>query len=691
MSWADTVTSYTFTSKSWAATCNGQEANWTSGKDGNSYLNNGVQVTTGVTGANATSPKSFTNVSRIVVTYCTNTKSGKGTVTLKVGSDTFGSQSITAPSANGTEARTFELTSAAPKSGDVNISVACSTNSIFIIGVEITESTGGDPTKTTPTLSFAAPTYETTMEEGFVAPELLKTDGIDVTFASSLTEVATVEATTGAVTLVAPGTTTITASFAGNDTYNAASASYDLKVVPVYTVAWSVNGTVVKTEKLKEGEEVNAPVVEPAGGKVHTGWVTTETVAANVTPAYVTPSATESVTYYAVYAKQTGSGEATYTKLTSNSFEKDAHYVLAAEESGSNKTLHYFSSYSGTTANENWGLTSTDVSEAIVFTLSGTADALAALDEYGHYIQALATGKFRMSATKATLKLSESGEIYNPASGSTGYNLRYNHNNGAGGFRWYNSSTGQSAYFYKKIGGVSFSDFTTIIPSAGTISFVATSGDGKYYATFSSERAIKFDEEFANEGATCSASVKAYAVAVHSGELLRTDLHESNNDGNYTYVPANTGVLFEYILENGEFDGAVPFEYYDQAGESLSPITDNMLVPTTTDGQFKAEADGNHYYKLAYGDFENKTKLGFWWGAEDGSGMFNVKAGGAVLVVPAAAGSVRGFSFDGEDTTGIESLAGANEAQNTIYNLQGVRMQKLVRGVNIMNGRKVLR
>ena len=130
--------SYIFESKSWTATLDGNSANWISGKDGNGYSNGGVQVTTGSTGANATSPIEFTNVSKIVVKYCTNNDAGKGTVTLKVGGSDFGSQSITAPSSGGTTEKTFEITPKTPLSGNVNISVSCTKNSIYIKGISIT-------------------------------------------------------------------------------------------------------------------------------------------------------------------------------------------------------------------------------------------------------------------------------------------------------------------------------------------------------------------------------------------------------------------------------------------------------------------------------------------------------------------------------------------------------------------------
>lgn len=52
-----------------------------------------------------------------------------------------------------------------------------------------------------------------------------------VTWTSDAPSVATVNETTGAVTLIAVGTATITASFAGNDDYNAATDTYELTVI----------------------------------------------------------------------------------------------------------------------------------------------------------------------------------------------------------------------------------------------------------------------------------------------------------------------------------------------------------------------------------------------------------------------------------------------------------------------------
>ena len=132
----ETIT-YVFSSKSWDASPD----DWTSGKDGASIANQGVQVSTAVSGANATSLISFTNIKEIVVTYNTNAKAGAGSVAIQVGSNAEVSQdcAYSAPgdgrSANYTA--TFDYSSA-PQSGNVKITVTCSTNSLYIKSVAIT-------------------------------------------------------------------------------------------------------------------------------------------------------------------------------------------------------------------------------------------------------------------------------------------------------------------------------------------------------------------------------------------------------------------------------------------------------------------------------------------------------------------------------------------------------------------------
>lgn len=89
------------------------------------------------------------------------------------------------------------------------------------------------PTKSDVTVSFgdAVKTAKVGVE---FAGQVATTDpaGKTLAYTSSDTEVATVDQSTGAVTLVAAGTTLITAAFAGDEDYNPAQASYALNVEP---------------------------------------------------------------------------------------------------------------------------------------------------------------------------------------------------------------------------------------------------------------------------------------------------------------------------------------------------------------------------------------------------------------------------------------------------------------------------
>lgn len=78
-------------------------------------------------------------------------------------------------------------------------------------------------------ISFPEDSYTANLGESFTAPSLTNPHNLSVTYSSSNTDVATVD-NTGAVTILAVGTTTITASFAGNSSFSANDASYELEV-----------------------------------------------------------------------------------------------------------------------------------------------------------------------------------------------------------------------------------------------------------------------------------------------------------------------------------------------------------------------------------------------------------------------------------------------------------------------------
>ena len=94
----------------------------------------------------------------------------------------------------------------------------------------VTYQSSSAPMKKDPALSFSETTASGVVGEAFVAPTLTKATTAAVVYTSSDEAVATVNAETGEVTLLAAGEPKITATAAENDEYNGGSASYTLIV-----------------------------------------------------------------------------------------------------------------------------------------------------------------------------------------------------------------------------------------------------------------------------------------------------------------------------------------------------------------------------------------------------------------------------------------------------------------------------
>ncbi|MEE1096319.1 MAG: InlB B-repeat-containing protein [Paludibacteraceae bacterium] len=105
--------------------------------------------------------------------------------------------------------------------------------------------------KTATSLSWSPTSYSATIDADNTFPELTKlpADLTGVTYSSSNTSVATIDENTGDITLVAAGTTTITATFTETATHTGATASYTLTVNPS-NCKW------VETTTIDDGDEV---------------------------------------------------------------------------------------------------------------------------------------------------------------------------------------------------------------------------------------------------------------------------------------------------------------------------------------------------------------------------------------------------------------------------------------------------
>lgn len=212
-----------------------------------------------------------------------------------------------------------------------------------------------------------------------------------------------------------------------------------------------------------------------------------------------------------------------------------------------------------------------------------------------------------------------------------------------------------------------------------TLKFIAKD-DESYYATFSSDKVTFFPIDQA----------MPYAITVANGKITdKSNMFEPKETSagmiSGYYIPANTGIMLYSTASN--------VNYYTVENYTVDALAEgaNMLMPApVAGGKFTAEPD-KVYYKLAYGDWTNKTQLGFYWGVDNG-GAFYVKAGTAYLAVPKAkAAGAKGFTLNGE-ATGIEGVNANVENAKAIYNLNGQRVASMAKpGLYIVNGKKVVR
>lgn len=148
-------------------------------------------------------------------------------------------------------------------------------------------------------------------------------------------------------------------------------------------------------------------------------------------------------------------------------------------------------------------------------------------------------------------------------------------------------------------------------------------------------------------------------------------------------VPANTGVMVS-AAEGGNYTVALT----TNAGTHPADAA-NCLRPSGDDGitaDAMAAADDNcTFYRLT---MHNGETIGFWWGAAEGA-AFTLAANKAYLAVPKSnsEGARTGLWFS-DNEEALEAVE--MNAATTIYTLEGVKVNELQKGLNIVNGKKVM-
>ena len=372
-------TKYTFTTAKWADAT----SSWSSDKDGASYMDdkNGVQVTTGASGAGATTKSSVTNVSKVVVKYCTNATKGAGSIKVVVGAKES-TQDIT--KTGGTTLRDLEF-AFDKASGKVSFEVSCSTNSIYINSVTIITSGGVSyseyVTTCTPpcegTLTGITLNTES-VKKTFTEGETFNYDGLVVTANIDGCEDKTVKPTSvSAPDMSQIGKQEITVTYEGK------SAKYEITIeaLPTYAIRFFNNGEQVgATQNVKKGQAATKPASDPTACDDYTfgGWYTAALSETNTEkPSYVTDfTATKDQDYYAVFSmSEEGEGSAAFDGQTAGT------YKIYADVNG---TKYYAK---GTANSSNKVESTTNESEAASFKFSKSSSnfTIQANDKYLYY------------------------------------------------------------------------------------------------------------------------------------------------------------------------------------------------------------------------------------------------------------------------------------------------------------------
>ena len=435
-------------------------------------------------------------------------------------------------------------------------------------------------------------------------------------------------------------------------------------------VTWNVNGKDYiegnPTTEVVEGEKVEALPTTPAsiGGLVFMGWtneaVTSQEAAPDVlfTSAADAPAVTSDVTYYAVFAIQSGSMK--WKKVSLANVDEGIYALITPDGHAFNgeieKAGHGKATADAFVFDKDVATSAPEGTLEIILSAKAGGYTMFNADK-GYLYAREASGKFALAwqSTESSYWLYKSNNwIYN--SGNNAYLRSYNNT-----FRTYKGTSNQTISFVKKVSAVSYSNYTTTVE---TNSLTLRAFDGKnHFATFSSDKAVKFVD------------ATVYAVGVNADRLILTEVESKQ-------VPANTGVLLKSASTEATYSviGSAP------------AIENNLLCASVEEGQTTAAdgtTEGYSFFKLSYNQAGENEKLGFYWAKENGA-PFVSKAGLAYLAVKTAdVAAVKGFSlFDME--TGISKVSGSAAGNGVIYDLQGRRVERAVRGLYIVNGRKVM-
>lgn len=518
--------------------------------------------------------------------------------------------------------------------------------------------------KTATSLSFAAPSYTISKDQTFTKLPTLKAgeqtlSDKTITWSSDNAKVATVDAN-GTVTGVAAGNAKITAKFAGDDEYEASTASYEIIVKGAPSLSFPQTSYTVEM-----GDVFSTPKLEglPEG----------------VTPAY-TSSNKEVATVDAATGEVKIVGVGT-TTITITSPETGIYEGATASYELNVKAAIYKVEFDFTT--NNWGLpTGYNKGEAsytneagytITFGISSSGHKIMGSDSdcnliFGKEDATLSLPAFPFAVSKikvfgkkgASGKVTQNIFVGNEAVSTETTNATEDHI-----YEIAEAFQAVGNIYTLKVTNANNTQITKIVvyakdeTIAGAINIATEEG----YGTFYTDKNYVLPQGLTAFGYT---SIDGNNTLTKSVEYVAGDI-----------VPANTAVVVKGAKGS--------YNYYNTEETATKTIEKNLLKGVTTDTRIEA-ASGVKRYILTRAD---DGILAFY---RTNSGTINVKANRAYLEVPTAM-AVASFSLEGT-ATGINNVV-TTAAKQGIYTISGVRLnatttKELPAGIYIVDGKKVI-
>lgn len=504
-----------------------------------------------------------------------------------------------------------------------------------------------DLTATTLTLS-AIPTEPIAIGGTFSSTPTLKVgeqtlSDKTITWSSDNDKVATVDAATGTVTGVAAGKANITAKFAGDDTYKASKASYEIIVKGAPALSFPQTSYTVEI-----GDVFSTPKLEG--------------LPEDVTPEY-TSSNTEVATIDAATGEVriVGVGTTTITVTSPNTGiykEATASYELTVNRANSKVVTIDFSTF-GYAPGQNV----TEVSQNGIKLLLAKGSIYGPPAWYAPAVRMYKKSSLKITATSNIKKIEFVFDGTKTLKGVECTSGKYDEAKGLWIFTNVKSKEAtitngeQNQAHIKKI------IVTTELPtSVGTITIAAPEGFGTYYNS---------NSYILPEGLTAF----GYTTANTDGTLVKTEEFTGGD-----VVPAGAALVVKGNTGN--------YECYATDQAATKTLEGNLLKGVAAYKEIPVESGIKRYVLTTVNGV-----LGFY---RTKSGNIKVPANRAYLeLTEAQAQAVSFFQLDGE-TTGIENVtATTKEAPKAIYTLSGVRLkatttQGLPAGAYVVNGKVVI-